>query len=58
MDTKLWCCQGAEQRTHIRRKFKKEGIEANYYDEVVNEVLPGQVVITGEAFRQVLSMKI
>ncbi|MDQ2086522.1 transcription-repair coupling factor [Herbivorax sp. ANBcel31] len=38
---------GGESRGHIlEENFKKNGIEAIYQDEIVNELLPGQVVIT------------
>ncbi len=45
---KIVVLSGGQSRGRIlEENLKKEGIEANYYDEVVNEVLPGQVVITG-----------
>lgn len=38
---------GGERRGRIlEENFKQEEIEANYYDEIIDEVLPGQVVIT------------
>jgi len=39
---------GGQSRGRIlEENLKKEGIEANYYDEFSGEILPGQVVITG-----------
>lgn len=39
---------GGQSRGRIlEENLKREGIEANYYDEVVNEILPGQVIISG-----------